>query len=310
MDRTGYFDVVPGLVSIETDLSHIKGLYFDIDPQATGKKLKFNYEIRCTEDIKIPEQYSFRHGYFLFEDGIWYYERTFFSKKLSLKFSYDQKNKIIRFNKLYSLLPYQVGLILPVGAHISPIIELDLLMGGYLLLCRGAAVALNGKTYVFLAPSFNGKTKLVGLLLDKGGEYISEDKVVFDLNKKEIFSTRPCYSNLGRPTNTYLKRFDIKLNKTSHKLNSIYLFHLRTSKPADLISDGSIESYVLFNGLTFLHNPLTRSMIYKNNYFELLMAKTLKMKDFFSSCKVKRCDIFDYEFDQLILDLEKDGIGK
>lgn len=57
-----------------------------------------------------------------------------------------------------------------------PPLQVEPLKGNYLVL-HGCSVKLNGVTYLFVAPSFSGKTSLVLYLLDNGFKCVSDDLI-------------------------------------------------------------------------------------------------------------------------------------
>ncbi|MEA1962843.1 MAG: hypothetical protein U9M94_01235, partial [Patescibacteria group bacterium] len=112
-----YKNIIPKLVSLDTDLKKIKGFGFSENLDFYNnihEENKFYYKVLIDDNIKIPSKYDFRGGYYFKFNGSWYYERKIF-KNISLKFKYDVKNKTFIFNKAYSIIPFEIGGILPVG---------------------------------------------------------------------------------------------------------------------------------------------------------------------------------------------------
>jgi hypothetical protein len=201
-----YKNIIPGLVSFETDLRRLRGCYISADFDAylpVSAPGLFHYTLKVENWVSFPRDCQFRHQSYFKSGDRWYYERKL-QPGIALKFSYDAHDRIFRFNELLRRVPVNIGGILPAGGHIADIVALDLLLGGYLLL-RGNAMAFGEKAICVVGAGSNGKTTFLKGALDLGAGYISDELLVLDLRRKLVFPVSLA-GNLGRSTNMRLKR--------------------------------------------------------------------------------------------------------
>lgn len=272
-----YKNIIPELVSIETDLNGINGFVmcqnFNFF-KGIERKNKFHYKLVLCDISKVPDNYDFRSEYFVKKDKSWYYDRKIFFWHPAFK--YDFANKIFYFNKAYSLLPLKIGGIFTIGEHISNIIDLDLFLNGYVCL-RGIAIRLKNKNIGISAPGFNGKTTLLKKLLRAGADYIAEDYLVLNLKNKEVYPTCP----LAKENFWRRRRIDNELieliNKKIivNKVQSLDELYLVQNSQNSSYNPGKKEfiDYLLLNSLYFLNNLFIKSYIYEQGLTNFLFKR-------------------------------------
>lgn len=273
-----YKSIIPGLVSIDTELEEIKGFvmcqnfnFFD----GTSKKNKFHYKLIFNEmPFSPPKDYDFRSEYFIKKDEIWYYDRkTFFWHPT---FKYDLINKVFYFNRAYFNLPFKIGGIFTVGEHISNMIDLDMFLNGYACL-RGIAVKLNNRNIGISAPGFNGKTNLLKKLLRNGAQYIAEDYLVLNLKNKEVYPTCPlAKENFWRRRKINNELTELINKKTIvDKVQSLDELYLVQNSQNSSYNSGKKEfiDSLLLNSLYFLDNLFIKSYIYEQGLTNLLFKR-------------------------------------
>lgn len=292
-----YKNIIPSLLSLEVNTKLFKKFNFsdnfDFYPEIKNKN-KFHYKIVVDNNINVPDDYDFRNGHYYKKGNIWYYKRKigFFT----LKFSYDLKNKIFSFNKIYSLVPFEIGHIFPAGRHIFDLISLDLFFNGYIFI-RGCAVNYKNITTAFVGPSFNGKTSLIESIIDKGGKYISEEYFILDIRTKNIFPSS-CLTTHGR-LNNYKLNYKLNSQNIIKKitfLNNLILFINKNNKN---YTHGKKDLFDFINlrSLYFLKNDLAKSYIFVENFTQ----KLFKIIDKIRSLNIKNefIQINNYQFDDL-----------
>ena len=271
-------NIIPNLVSFDTKLRKINGFYFSDNfnfyPEIEAKSA-FHYKIFIDDNITIPKQYDFRSGYFFKFENKWYYERKI--GIFTLKFCFDPQNKTFSFNKLYSLIPIEVGHIFPVGKHIADFINLDLFLEGYIVI-RGCAFNYKGNNFCVLGPGMNGKTTLVKDVLEKGGKYIAEDIMIFNFKKNKAYPTSNV-SNFRRFSN---KEINFMLNKkkvisSSVDINKIFLIQNSTSNNCKFINKG-IFDYLNLLSLAFLKNHIIGSYICESKLTDEVFNRIDKLR--------------------------------
>lgn len=290
-------NVIPGLVSIETKLGHINGLYFidnfNFYPSIKNKN-KFHYKIAIKNNIIIPHIYDFKNGHYYKKDNIWYYKRKigFFT----LKFSYDLKNRIFFFNRIYSFIPFEIGHIFPIGRHLADLINFELFLNSYIFI-RGCAVNYKNITTAFIGPSRNGKTSLVELIVKKGGKYISEEFIILDKKSNNIFPTS-CLTTHGRLINSSLNN---KLNKKNIIKEKVYLDKLvlffNNTNIKYVHTKKDVFDFIMLRSIFFLKSDFVKSYIFVENYTQKLFDIINEIKSI--SIKYKFIKINDYQFDDL-----------
>ena len=293
-----YKNIIPSLLSLEINTKLFKKFNlsdnFDFYP-AIKNENKFHYTIVIDDNINVPDDYDFRNGHFYKKGNIWYYKRKigFFT----LKFSYNLKNKIFAFNKIYFLIPFEIGHIWPVGRHIFDLINLDLFLNGYIFI-RGCAVNYKNSTTAFIGPSFNGKTSLIESIIDKGGKYISEEYFILDIKTKNIFPSS-CLTAHGRLNNLNLNR---KLNDKNIIKEKVYLdklvLFLNKKNIIYVHTKKDIFDFIILRSLYFFKNDFIKSYIFVEDSTEKLFEIINKMKSL--NIQYKFAQMNNFKFDDLI----------
>lgn len=293
-------NIIPSLISFKSDLRNIKGFYHSDDFNFytfVEKKNKFHYQIIVDDNLEIPKNYDFRNGHYYKKDDIWFYKKNvlFFT----LKFSYNMKNNIFRYNRIYSLIPFEIGHIWPAGRHISDIINLELFLKGFIFI-RGCAARYHGKNIAFIAPSHSGKTSLINWIIDKGGKYISEEFFILDIKKGKIYPSS-CLTAYGRSNNLLLnKKLQVNdINDIIDKgvnLNKIILFLNKTDQTY-IHDNKSVFDFIIMRSLFFLKNDLIKSYIFTENLTEKVFQIIDNLKKI--NIKNKFIQISNYNFNDL-----------
>jgi hypothetical protein len=307
-----YSSVVPSLISIESNIRRIFGSYFFQEFSAISKdrqKCRFHYRLILKKDILTPKEYDFRNGYYFKLGKCWYYNRKLFVG-LTLKLKYDPQSKTFYFNRLYSLLPFEIGGLIPVGKHIADFINLDLFLSGFDVI-RGLAYQHQGKTISCIVPALNGKTTLMKKILENGGKYIAEDIIIRDRSKNTVYPTVPIRRNYGRWINTRLKSLASKnaLHK-EQKIDTFYLAHNSTGTTDKNLGNGSFFSYYMINSLLFLDNRMIRSYLFTENLWDSVFDTLRSSKNDQQDCQELHIKNFDFSSLFNYNNLEKMQPGK
>lgn len=294
-----YKNIIPKLVSFDTKSEKIRGFGFSENfnfYNNIGKENKFHYQILIDNSIKIPSKYSFRNGYYLKSGDYWFYERKIF-KNISLKFRYDIKNRVFVFNKMYSIIPFEIGSILPVGKHISDLINLELFLNNYTLF-RGCAISYENKNICVIGPSFNGKTSFVRRILRNGGKYISEDILTLNFKDSMIFPSS-CVNNFGRITNKQLINniSTDNLLAGKFKIDKLFLIQNSTDNKYNAINKDLFE-YLNLNSLFFKNNNFIKSYIFEEKLTQKLFDQIDNIKN--AKINYKFVNLKNFNFDKLI----------
>ncbi len=295
-----YKDIIPGLVSFDTELEGIKG--FEICQnlnffKGTEQKNKFHYKIVLYDDLEVPTDYDFRSEYFVKKDKSWYYDRKIFFWHPAFK--YDFENRIFYFNRAYFLLPFRVGGIFMVGEHISNIIELDLFLNGHVIL-RGIAVRINNKNIGISAPGFNGKTTLLKKLLRAGAGYIAEDYLILNLAENKVYPTCPLIKEnfwRRRKINNELREL---LKENTILENPVWLDNLYLVQNSQNLryraGDKKFIDFLLLNSLYYLDNLFVKSYIYDQGLTSAVFDRIHELKNLNINYKFIKINNFDFDF--------------
>lgn len=286
--------IIPGLVTFDTPLKTLRGSYFARDLhffEPTKTPARYHYQINLSSDISIPERYDFRNGYYLYANKKWYYERRL-PLGLTLKFSYEPHRHTFTLNRLYSLIPFEIGGILPAGKHIADVVGLDLALDGYTVV-RGFAYRIGEEAHCCIAPSFNGKTTLMKQILERGGQYIAEDILVMHGN--QVYPTAAIGQNYGRGINKNVETLARHQHADDPQpVTSFTVLHnATTTEPAEMPAD--VESYLLMNTLTLSESKFIRSYVLVHNLTHRFL-QTLR-PPLLASARIMR--IHNYNFEQL-----------
>lgn len=291
-----YKNITPGLISFDTFLTKLPGFYysdnFNSYPE-TRKRGKFHYRVRINNDIKIPKEYDFRDAFFIKSKNIWYYERKL--GPISLKFCFDPSKKTFSFNRIYALVPFLIGDIFPVGLHISDFINLDLFLAG-ITTFKGCAYNYNNKNVCILAPSNNGKTRLIEKVLEKNGRYIAEDIIPMNLQKNIVYPNSIRTNIFAKKADKWLKdlrREELVVEPQS--IDSIFLVQNFTSKNYVPQNKNIFDFFHLWR-VPFNVNPLLRSYIFEELLRSKIDLKVNMLKKKKAEFAFKQVEKFNYEF--------------
>ena len=261
-----YKTIIPGLVSVDTELSSLNGFVmcqnFDFFPK-TKNKLKFHYTLKVENDISIPEEYDLRSEYYVKKGEAWYFSRNIFFWHPSFKF--DQSTKTLSFNRDYLLMPISLGGIFTVGEHLSNLIDLDLFLNEYVVM-RGVAFKKDNSVIGICAPGFNGKTTLLKKMLAGGALYLAEDYLILDTKKSIIYPTCPlAKENFWRRRKISGNIFHLisKKSQAYHplKLDKLILLE-NTLNQQTTKTNRTVEDFLILNSLYFLNNLFIKSIIF------------------------------------------------
>lgn len=291
-----YKNIVPGLISFDTTLSKLPGFYYldDFNSYPRVKKRgQFHYRVFINDNIKIPQEYDFKDAFFIKFKNKWYYERRL--GPISLKFCFDPVEKTFSFNRIYILVRFMVGNVLPVGLQISDFINLDLFLAG-ITTFKGCAYNYNHRNVCILAPSNNGKTSLIAKVLKNGGRYIAGDFALLNLQKNIVYPN-------GIRSNIFAKKVDERLKDLSSKeliaepqsINEIFLLQNSTTRRYVAQNKGIYNFFYLWR-VPFNTNPLLRSYIFEELLEDKidLRVNTLKQKK--TGVTFKQIRQFNYDF--------------
>ena len=295
-----YKNIIPGLVSFDTDIEKIKGFEMcqDFNFYSNIKeKNKFHYKIILKNNIIIPQDYDFRSEYFFKKGSCWYYERKIFL--WHIKFIYDQENRVFYFNKAYFNLPFRIGGISMVGEHIFGMIYLHLLLDEFIIM-RGIAMQFNDKNICISAPGFNGKTTLLKNVLRKGAKYIAEDYLVLNLAENKVYPTCPLIKEnfwQRRKIDNILKKL-LKKNsilENSVSIDNIYLIQNSNNLNYKAINKLFID-FVLLGSLYFLDDFFVRSFIFEEGLTNTVFDRIHELKNLNINYKFVEIKNFDFNF--------------
>lgn len=291
-----YKSIIPGLVTFETTLNRIPGsfLFRDLNyyPKSTSRA-RFHYDIDVG-NVAIPQKYDFRHSYYRFTDGIWYYQRRL-PGGVSLKFLYDDNSKRFVFNKSYLAVPVELGGILPIGKHITDIITLDLFQKDIFIM-RGLAYCLKNIVVAAIAPSFNGKTTLLGEVLRQGGLYISEDILVIEPDRKTVYPTSSIAKNFGRHINARVdQQARNHLLSQPQKVDRL-IFYFNQQNNSSRTIRPRFDDYWQLSSLLAHNNNFIKSYGFVNHLAQLTNAERIKQfKWFEEEGEYMALENFNYE---------------
>ena len=293
-------NIVPDLVSLETEIPKIRGFYFgassDIYEKIHSKNI-FHYKVCISNNITIPDDYDFRNGHFYKKGTIWYYKRKI--GFITLKFSYDQKNKIFLYNSIYSFIPFEIGHIFPPGRHLADLITFDLFLKGYVLI-RGSAARYQDKNLAFIAPSYNGKTSLIKEIIDKGGKYIAEEFYIFNIKSHNIFST-PCLISDERLINRRLKQ-KLFLHNTIKGISRVdkFILYLNRSTNKEQYKKIDFFDFIILRSLFFFKSDFVKSYMFTERAAKKIFENINNIKKLNLNYKI--IYINNYQFDDLLND--------
>jgi len=251
-DAVMIYTIEPGLFKIEIDkkttLSKftLGSLSSWSVGSGTGPYLQ-EISVKCC-DFELPEKWDFRRGSYFINNGIWYCSRNY--KLVHFKFRYDRKSNTLEFYPIiFSKIPFVFNGFYPIGLEVGNILLYEMMKKGFLPI-RACAFLHKGKTVLFIAPSMNGKTRLVKDLTkgNKNTTFISDDIVL--LNKSQLIGFPPLTSFIRRESRNFRlendkKRFLFK--------NPDYIFYYNVSNTdgmeisKDIINFPLIETYFYFS---------------------------------------------------------------
>jgi len=295
-----YKNIVPGLVSFDTELNEVKGFVMCQDFnffKGTELKNRFHYKIVLTDDIEVPVDYDFRSEYCVRKDNNLYYDRSIFFWHPVLK--YDFANRIFYFNRAYYLLPFKLGGIFTIGEHISNLIELDLFLNSHVIL-RGIAARVNNKNVGITAPGFNGKTTLLKKLLRAGAGYIAEDYLILNLAENKVYPTCP----LTKENFWRRREIDSELRgllsienilESPEHLDRLYLVQ-NSQNPNHRAKGKEFIDFLLLNSLYFLDNFFVRSYIYDQKLTSAVFNRINELRNLGMPYEYVEIKQYDFNF--------------
>jgi len=259
--------VIPGLLTINTKLHRIPGFSLSSNlnffPQ-TSTKCPYHYSVKIDNHICVPKDYDFISGYFLKKDDSWYYERNIFGL-FKLKFSFNTRNKIFSFNKVFSLIPFQIGGIYPSGQLISEIIRCDMFINKILVIL-GMAVSHKGKNYCVIAPSYNGKTTLENKILESGGKYISDNLVIVDFEKNIAYPAAHTGKVFEREANQMVHSILTKTNIISTPVKIDKVIFMTNQMTKKINKKVRPSDFIVLNSVAFLYSLFGRSYVAEGSH--------------------------------------------
>jgi len=296
LKKNMYKNIIPGLFSIDTRLKKINGFYFFDDftfyPRIETIE-RFHYQIFIDNNITIPKKYDFRSGYFLKFKNIWYYERKI--GIFTLKFCFDIQNRIFSFNKLYSLIPLEIGHIFPIGRHIADVINLELFIKDFISI-RGCAFSYKGNNICVIGPGMNGKTSLLSAILKNGGKYIAEDVLILNFKENKMYPTSNI-NNFNRLSNKTLKTLLTYKEIVSKPLdiNKIFLIQNSTNQDDDVVNKKIFE-YFNLNAFQFLTNHFIKAYMFEKKLTDKIFDKINMLRSSRITYQFKLVKNFNFNF--------------
>lgn len=291
-----YKNITPGLISFDTSLTKLPGCYYSDNFNSyskISKRSQFHYRVFINDDITIPQKYDFRDAFFIKSKNKWYYNRKL--GPINLKFCFDPAKKTFSFNRIYTLVPFLIGDVFPVGLQISDFINLDLFLAGITTL-KGCAYNYNHKNVCVLAPSNNGKTRLIEKVLEKNGRYIAEDIVLLDLQKNIVYPNSIRSNIFAKKADKWLKDLHSEeLVTEPQSVDVIFLVQNFTTKHY-VSQKKSIFNFFHLWRVPFNVNTLLRSYIFEEllrDKIDLRVSMLKKKKVKFTFKQIKK---FNYEF--------------
>jgi hypothetical protein len=297
-----YKNIIPNLVSFDTTLKSIVGFRlsdnFDFYNSITNKN-RFHYKIRLDNNIRIPNEYIFRSGYYLKSGDDWYYERKILG--IVLKFKFSPNTKTFVFNNLYSKIPFEIGGILPAGKHISDFIILDLFLHG-INVFGGCAIEYDEKKVGIITPGMNGKTTFINQLVkqNKLSKYIAEDIFICNFDKMISYPTMAYKHKFARNINNELCNNikNIEKHTDVFKIDNIYLVQNFTEKIDNKIKNKYIMDYLSVCSLYFLNNNFVRAYITNERMMSKIMQNIKNIEKHGDSCTFIK--IYNFNFDVIL----------
>jgi len=289
-------NIIPDLVSLETKLKRLNGCYlaesFDLFPPVK-KKSRFHYQVIIDDNINPPRDFDLQNGYYFKKKHYWYYQRRIFGP-FYLRFCYNQKNRVLRFNRLFRLVPFEIGRIQPIGKHLADLISVELFLE-MKIVSAGVAFTYKNKCFVLVAPSFNGKTTVLNYALARGGSYIAENVVVLDLKNKLVYPTACEAKNITKSA-----RKDIVNNRNGRladgkrKYDELILYQ-NTLNPNYVPAAKTIADFLFLKSLLFLSNNFLLSYIFGNSLTARLLNvfRVLETEENKAAYRIKKIINFD-----------------
>jgi len=180
------YNVIPDILTLSTEIKKIRNFSFGESlREETGQSL-INLNFIVNNSIKKEPNLNQRYHFFWGKHDCpsIYYERRIiggiFAKML---FEDSREFPTITINKSYlRWIRVRTNNIFPPGIHLTDIITVKLMEGGFIPL-HCAAVSFDNKGILIFAPPNTGKTLTSMLLIQNGFKFMSEDITVSDGNK-------------------------------------------------------------------------------------------------------------------------------
>lgn len=292
-----FYNIVPDLISIDTNLKKIRGARLFLNMNffcKTEIKNRFHYGIFLDNNINIPNDFDFKNEFYIKKDDAWFYRKKLWF--FELKFKYDTNSKIFYVNRIYSLLPFSIGGILPISAHLTDMIIADLLLDK-IFTFRGFALGFKNETICFIAPGFNGKTTFLSKVLNHNAKYITDDFTIIDSNSFEVYPTAATRAPwfLNRPVNGRLADLITHENAILEKRTISKLFLVQNSiNPKYESPPKKIFDFWMLNSTFFLDSLLVKSYLFENRQYEKIIDFALGLNNLFKSSEYKAINNYNY----------------
>lgn len=288
--------IIPELVTCDSNVMIVRGsnLFRKLGffPE-TSSPAQLHYRLLRVAEIHIPKTYDFRYQYYVRHNGTWFYQRKL-PFGLSLKFSYDPKTRTFSFNRLFHLVPFEIGSIMPVGRHIADIINLELTLAGYIVM-RGFACTYGGRSLAVTAPPLNGKTSMLRRALESGGQYIASDILVIDHKQHLIYPTAHIDYNYGRADDKNLiAGYHAHQAAGPLPLSQLFCLYNSTSNQADT-KRHNFADYLSMNSALFAGNNFMRGYVFAEGVVDAYDAAVAEQVAADIPARVMHIEDFDYD---------------
>ncbi|MFA4942599.1 MAG: hypothetical protein WC564_03125 [Patescibacteria group bacterium] len=294
-----YKNIVPGLISIDTNLKKLNGFYlsdnFDFYPSLDKKNL-FHYTVGVDNKLEIPIGYEFRDGYFLKNKDI------FYNHPPGIKLRFNRSKNEFIFNRMCSFIPFEIGRIFPAGRNIADLIELELFLSGYIIFRGSTCFLYNNDSVAIMSPSFNGKSSfLKKMLIDDKIQYISEDILILDVKSQVIYPTAPKEFSVSGSFKSGRKNIVLSdllntCNIINNPINLDNLLIVVNSTVDKSVSEKNLFDAFFLKSMSFFENSFVKSYIFENNLSGYIYQQICNIKnDLTIKCKFINVKNFDFE---------------
>lgn len=221
--------LVPKILSLDTAVSQINCLYFldsgrdrDFFSYSGSSVLEVHYRINNNLAAGF-EKIILQFSNLSYLDRRWLYGKKL--GPITLAFRIDEERKLVEANAFYHRLFMKIGWLEPIGYILTDYITYELEKTGRTY-HHGAAVSLNGRSFLFFGEGRNFKTTLAAQLMEAGASYIGEE--FFLLEDNLVYSTIPNRHRFDRRgSHKLFEAFDLRQRKVdvSEYNNVFFLFY-------------------------------------------------------------------------------------